>query len=729
MREKENKTITMNDYVGAVRYGQNQDAVIAGRKALQEGNEELYKKIKQNSMVVTPTGVFNSGASKTRDNLIPNGVICIDIDTDLTDEQEHAIYNDEYTFVAHKSFGGSGLCVFVKIDPKKIDDAYSAISKYYYDTYGIVTDLSCSNPNRLRFLSFDPDILVVDSAKRFNVRIEKKDRLPQNTTYIFTRNDFDNILSQIRDRHIDLCKEDYFRYIRIGLSIASEMGESGRDAFHFICSFGMKYNEKHTNRDYSGFIRNGNKMSIGTFYYYCKEEGISLYTEKTRSIINRVKVAKTQGNPTVDSIKENLRIANDIITTEDDEKLINELIKSNIDYSKNANEELSEIEQLANFIVDAFSPKMDEITRFKYVNDHVMEDTHVDDIYIACKKNFDFNVSKGDIQSILNSSYVARFNLLKDFVKDNEDLKPVGYIDAYADLIYPQTEYNRWAFKKWIVGAMHNWFASFDDRESSPLTLVLTGQQHGIGKSSYFRNIMPKELSRYMIQSKLDKEKKDTVFRLCKYLLILDDEFGGKAFKDDKDFKELSDLTHVTDRLVYGREDTTLRRRATLCGTSNEMHILKDVTGNRRILPINVEKVSYDDMVAFDKKSLIMEAYNLYKDGFEWRIFSEEDKNYIEENTAPNRAIIPVEELFFQHFRTEECMEYSFEIVMNQGEILQYLSVNTAVKPTRFDVKDIFIKNNLSYQSHRVNGKIKTGVKLYTRSNSVEPQTVENPPF
>src|SRR5699024_364095 len=142
---------------------------------------------------------------------------------------------------------------------------------------------------------------------------------------------------------------------------------------------------KHTNRDYSGFIRNGNKMSIGTFYYYCKEEGISLYTEKTRSIINRVKVAKTQGNPTVDSIKENLRIANDIITTEDDEKLINELIKSNIDYSKNANEELSEIEQLANFIVDAFSPKMDEITRFKYVNGHVMEDTHVDDIYIACK--------------------------------------------------------------------------------------------------------------------------------------------------------------------------------------------------------------------------------------------------------------------------------------------------------------------------------------------------------
>lgn len=729
MRSKDNKTVTLDDYVSMVKYGANQDAVISARAEKEKGNKELYDKIKQNSKVVTPTGVFPSGLSKTRSNLTPNGLICIDIDSELTDAQIEDLYHDHYTYVIHRSFGGEGLCVFVRIDPKKIDDAYSAISKYYYDSYGVLTDLACSNPNRLRFLSFDPEIHVNEKAPRFNVRIEKKDAQPKDVEYIFTKNDFDNILEQIRDRHIDLCKEDYFRYIRIGLSIASELGESGRDAFHFVCSFGSKYNKRHTDRDYSGFVRNGSKMTIGTFYYYCKEEGIELYSEKTRTIINRVKIAKTQGSPTVESIKENLLIANNIKTDKEDEALINELIKSNKDYSKNANQELSDIEQLANFIVDAFDPKMDEITRFKYVKGTVLEDTHINDIYLSCKKSFDFNVAIGDVRSILNSSYVKKFNNLKDFIRDNEELNPVGYIDKYADLIGPKSEYNRWAFKKWIVGCMHNWFCDFDDREASPLTLVLTGQKHGIGKSSFFRNLLPKELSRYMIQSKLDKDKKDTMFRLGKYLIILDDEFGGKAFKDDKDFKEISDQTHITDRLVYGSEDTTLRRRATLCGTSNEIDILKDVTGNRRILPINVESVDYESLTAFDNTSLIIEAYNLYKSGFEWRIFSEEDKNYIEENTSSNRAIIPVEELFFEHFSLEKTLDFPRRVVMNQGEILQFLSINTAVKPTRFDIKDIFIKNKLSYQSHRIGSRVKSGIELFAKNTDFPSEIVENSPF
>ena len=137
MRSKDNKTVTLDDYVSMVKYGANQDAVISARAEKEKGNKELYDKIKQNSKVVTPTGVFPSGLSKTRSNLTPNGLICIDIDSELTDAQIEDLYHDHYTYVIHRSFGGEGLCVFVRIDPKKIDDAYSAISKYYYDSYGV----------------------------------------------------------------------------------------------------------------------------------------------------------------------------------------------------------------------------------------------------------------------------------------------------------------------------------------------------------------------------------------------------------------------------------------------------------------------------------------------------------------------------------------------------------------------------------------------------------------
>src|SRR5690606_33443383 len=106
--------------------------------------------------------------------------------------------------------------------------------------------------------------------------------------YIFTQSDFDHILGQIKDRGIDLCKEDYHTYVSIGMSLANEFGLNGKDQFHFICQFGGKYDYDRCEKDYAGFCKRASKKSsIGTFYYLCKQEGIDIYTEKTKAIINR----------------------------------------------------------------------------------------------------------------------------------------------------------------------------------------------------------------------------------------------------------------------------------------------------------------------------------------------------------------------------------------------------------------------------------------------------------
>lgn len=727
----ENETITIQDYIGKVKHGSNQDAVINGRAAKAIGDIETYKKIKDNSDVVTPTGTFQSGQSKTKSNLVPNGIVCIDVDTELTEKQRHELYNDRFTFIIHKSFGGDGLCIWVKIDPTKLDDAYLAVSKYYFDSYGVKTDLACQNSNRLRYLSFDPDIVVNEKSAKFNVKVEKRDKLPQKIDYVFTQSDFDNILRQIGSRNIDLCDEDYYKYIRIGLSLADEFGESGRDYFHYICRFGLKYNERDCNRDYSGFIKNGTKVSIGTFYYYCREAGIEVYSEKTQTIINRVKISKSQGNPTVESVVDNLKQANNIVANEEDKTLIGKLINSNKDFSKLANQDKSEIEQVADFIVDYYSPVKDEITNTTYIlNKKRLTDGDVNDIYINCLKNFDFNVAKTDIQAILNSSYVKKFNLLNDFIVENRDLKPDGYIEQYIKTIHPRTEYNIWAFKKWLVGAVHNWTSDFEETIVCPLTLVLTGQRHGTGKTTFIRNILPPELRKYITETKLDIKDKDSIKRLATSLIILDDEFGGKAFKDEKAYKDISDKNTITMRLPYGKEDETLKRRSILSGTSNEIDILKDVTGNRRILPINVERIDFDDMMKVDKTCLIMEAYNLLQSGFEWKIYTDEDINYIKENTQQNQAVIPLEEVFFNIFSIEKTGLFQKELVLNQGEILQILHLETPFKPTKFEIKEIFVKNKLSYLNHRVPTGQKKGVKLYIKySDNVMPQSNDDPGF
>ena len=719
---KENSELSIDNYVGFITHGANQDLVLNARAERQKGNLEEYKKLKSKSSVITGSCVFHSGKEKTATNIKElNGLIVIDIDEEISEQQYHNIKNDKYTFIIHRSFSGFGWCVFVKINSEKFEDSFNGLSEYYFNTFEVTIDQACKNQNRLRYISFDPDLFQNSKSNKFIAKNTKKFIEPKNINFVYVEDDFENILQQIKDRSIDLCNEDYVKYVRIGMSLASKFGPQGSEYFHFICSYGGKYNEKRTEKDYQGFCKNQSKISIGTFYFYCKENNISIYSERTKKIIDRVKIAKVQGNPTLDSIVTNLKIANEIEADENDKKLIKELIESKIDYSKEADSELTEIEQIEKFIIDNFNPKIDVITNITYILDNVhLTDTEINDIYLSAKKNLDFNISKDDIRSVINSNRITKINILKEFLNENKGIE-TGFIEEYANCVYPQTEFNLWAFRKWLVGALHNWTAQKDEKLVCPLTLVLTGQQHGTGKTSFLRNIMPNELDKYLVEGKINGADKDSTYTLCNSLMVLDDEFGGKAFKDVKEYKSISDINIVTQRRPYERESKAFKRRAILCGTTNEIDILKDVTGNRRILPINVEKIDYDRMLLIDKKKLIIEAYNLLNDGFDWIIRKEEDIEYLKHNSQSNENIYPIEEIFFEHFKFEPEGNHVFERIMNQGEILEHLNRVSVMKPTKYDLKEIFTKNKIIYQTYRVFGKIKSGVKLFTHNGLDAP--------
>jgi hypothetical protein len=709
---KEKKDIDIDNYIGFVQHGANQDLVLKARTLKQKGDTEGYKKLKSKSKCVTGSAVLNDGDKSEKNIKSLNGLIVIDIDDQINED----IKDDKYTYIYHKSFGGDGLCIFVRINPEKFEDSFNGLAQYYFNTYNVTIDQSCKNKNRLRYISYDPDLFVNDKANKFIPKDIKRFAEPKITNFIYTKSDFDNILDQIKERQIDLCNEDYHTYIRIGLALYDKFGINGEEYFHFICNYGAKYNQKRASKDWKGLCKNSNgKVKIGTFYYYCKQANIQIYSEKTKQIINRVKISKLQGNPTIDSISSNLKAAHEIDINEEDKLLISELINSKTDYSIQANAELSEIEQLENFVIDTYNPTIDEISNTTFVNGNRLSDTEVNSIYLNAKKSFTFNVNISDIRSILNSNRVKKYNILTQFFRDNKS-EPKGIIEEYVKCIHPFSDYNIWAFKKWIVGAIHNWTANFNEKKVCPLTLVLNGQQHGTGKTSFLRNIMPDELEKYIIEAKINGQDKDSVYRLCSALLIIDDEFGGKAFKDVKEYKAISDMNIITMRRPFGREDDTFKRRAILSGTTNETDILKDVTGNRRILPINVEKIDYDKMLKINKVDLIIEAYNLLQNGFEWILRTEEELTYLEQNSSQNQTILPIEEIFFNHFSINPTTINVVEKVWNQGELLEYLNNRSILKPTKYDLKEVLTKNKLIYRTYRdLSGNVKSGIKLWSR--------------
>lgn len=700
--------IDIQDYIDMVQKGTYQDLVLKARSV--KNDDVKYKQCKIKAPCITGSAVMKNG-SKTADNIEElNGLIVIDIDDDVDLQLLNQINNDKYTMMSHRSFGGDGVCVFVKINPNKFIESFNELAQYYWDNFNVAIDPSCKNKNRLRFISYDPYLFLNENSKKFiSKQVVKKDK---THNFVFVNDDFQTILSQVQEKKIDLCQDDYDRYVRIGFAIASKFGESGFQYFDAICKYGSKYDANKIEKHYKNFCKGSGAVSISTIYYYAKEAGLKLYSEKTETIINRVSVAKSQGNPTIESVKKSLEKINNI--TDADDELIKFLIESKKDY-KQLDETLTDSKKLQTFIFENYNPVKDTITNEVFINGQLLDDVKLNTIYFACKNYLDFIPTKSDVRDMINSEHTTFFNPLNEFFKQKLHENSESVIDDYINCIEPKSDYNIWAFKKWIVGCVHNWLAPINEPKVSPLTLVLCGQKQGTGKTSFFRNLLPPDLQKYLIEHKIDAKDKDSIYNLVKGLLVLDDEFGGLATRDVKDFKKIADTNMVDIRLPYSSFYSKLKRRASLCGTSNEKDVLKDVTGNRRILPINVEKIEYDRLISLNTTNLWLEAYQMYKNGFDWKIFSNEDVDFLATETTKNIENMPVEDLFFEHFSIERNQFFEVEVVLSQGQILNFLNGVANFVVTKYDVKDIVTKNKLENKLYKKYGKTMRGYCLYTQ--------------
>ncbi len=698
-KEKDNITINFEQYVKEVKNGDHQKTVFDARANKED--KKKYTDIKGKLPAITGSCVMKQNGRSVSNIDSMNGLILLDIDEDVDNNLRKQIEEDIYTFSCNRSVSGTGLVVFVKINPNKFLESFYDLAQYYWDKFNLAVDQSCKDKSRLRYISYDVDIFVNENSKKFIAKTKiKKEK--KKESFVFAKNDFTDILEKVKD--IDLCQDDYKRYCDIGFAIGSQFGINGLDYFKAICQSGAKYDPKSIEKHYKNFCKDGG-ISIATFYHYVKEAGIEIYSEQTKATIKTVNVQKVQGLATVESVANSLKIQK----IEIDEDLIKKLIESKEVFT--IQEDISNMAKLENFIVENYAPERNIITNEIKIDGIVIDDHKLNSIYKTACKVLDFNVAKSDVRDIINSDTTKDFNPLNYFFSVKEYNE--GQIEAYIDCIQPNNEYNRWAFKKWLIGSVHNWISPLAETKVSPLTLVLCGQKQGTGKTSFFRNLLPEDLQDYLIEKKIDANDKDSMYNLAKGLICFDDEFGGLATKDVKDFKRVADTNWIDIRLPYSAFYSKIKRRASLCGTTNEANILKDVTGNRRLLPINVESIDYEKMIKIDTNSLWREAYKLWREDFDWKIYKAEDIEFLNEHTTKNMDVNPIEELFFTHFSLEETSEHTQKVVMNQGEILNYLNANCAANVTKYDVKDIFTKNKFSYKSYRFNGKVKLGILLF----------------
>lgn len=628
-----------------------------------------------------------SGSFKARSNDKINnhsGIICMDIDDkDNPTMNIDRLQYDPYVYAYHQSVGGYGYAIYFKIEPDKHLEAFYSLERYLADNYQLICDPACKDIARLRFISYDPHLFKKDTSPPvFKQYLKETKKVKTRSVYPHTKSDIDYILKQISDRSIDLT-DSYFDWMQIGFAFASEYGDIGREYFHIVSEQSPKYSPEATDAKFTELLRtHKGRVSIASFFYFCKQHGIELQTEETKKVERYTKAQILQGYKSdaqiVDSVTRLAQMEG--IAPDKARQVAEQTLKIPVEELKRQKTEnlIPEIKSgLQNYNL-----RYNEVTGAVEYDGKPLIDIDVNTIWYELSEKLGPKVSRNAIEDIINSKATVTYNPFTDFFNKYSDRRPSGNLDKLAKCITAQilTQSDKGQYDtaeiyvkkfvaKWVVSLIASMHGTY-----SLLILVLCGAQ-GVGKTNFFRHLLPDELKAYFGESKLDHGKDDHIL-MCTKLILLDDEFSGKSKQEYKVFKQLASTQNFYIRLPYGRRTQTFRRYAVLCGTSNDMEIINDPTGNRRIVPINVLSIDYEAYNSIDKIDLLIEAYHIYhaEGDQSWQLTTEEIE-YLNNSTKFNEQTDIVQGAILMYFDIPKENEKAD--LMSPTEILNLITLNT----------------------------------------------------
>lgn len=611
--------IDFTEYLYLIKNGHWQDEVITFR-AIQDPEER--KAAKRKITAVTPSGEFTGRGQAGLKN--HSGLICIDVDdkdNDNLNDKVKGLKNDPFVYAYHQSLGGLGYAIYFRIEPTKHLDAYLALEKYLGDTYHLVADKACKDVTRFRFVSFDPFLyLNAKDTPVFKKYLKKEERIASHVIHAHTPKDMEYIISQIRSRRIDLT-QSYHDWIQIGFALADHYGEAGRDYFHAISEIHPEYNAQSTDAKYDNFLKtNDGSVGIATLFYKCKEHGIQFQTEHTRKVeVIATARRKIDKGTDVDITESVVKLAKEEGISEELAREVAKQVQAMPKESLKKDREENVI-PLIKATLEAYDIKKNEVTQEIEYKGRPMTTSNLNTIWSEIATALGTKCTQSHVDSLIHNDNTRTYNPFLEFFERYQDREiKHGTIQSLISTVTARHLLNEDGqisdigpmitqifIRKWIISLIASMHGTY-----SLLILVLCGEQ-GLGKTNFFRWLLPSELRDYYGESKLDRGKDDEIL-MCRKLILCDDEFSGKSKNEYKLLKQYASTQFFNLRQPYGRKFEDYRRYAVLCGTSNENEVINDPTGNRRIIPINLVNIDFGAYREVDKIDLLMEAYHIWK--------------------------------------------------------------------------------------------------------------------
>ena len=662
-------TMTIDEFISGIKYGEWEEESTMCRIMETKKERDEYKK--KSVPGVTISGLFTPIRSEV--NLVEHsGFICMDVDG-FTDRED--LLKDPYTYALFASISNGGLAVLVKVNPEKHKESFRWLQNYYYKSYGIGVDEKPQNPASLRFVTFDPNIFVNESAKKSRTLTEKKKKV-SSLPAIFPESTAEELVKKSIDIGANLA-DDYRDYVNLGFALASGFGETGRRMFHTLSAQSEKYESRHCDRQYDFCLRGANSggVTVGTFYWMLKQVGVKLPKNKKYEMATTV-AAMGKGSGRDASAVENQLITINSIPPEDAKRITDEVFKrDDIELKTIAHDPEKMIESMMEWLLGNHPLRRNFITdkiETLPVGDgegQELSESHMNTIYLRARAAFNTPAVNFDlVDRMIKSDFTETYHPIKEWIERHRHLKQDGNIDKLAKAIRSPTPGYDMFIRKWLISLP----AAIDGHPVRSVLSLIGPEQH-TGKTEWFRRLLPKGLQKYYGESKMDAGKDDELL-MCQKLILMDDEMGGKTRGDEKRFKELTSKSTFSLRAPYGHYNQDYKRLALLGGTSNELDIMNDPTGNTRILPVHVLWMNHDIYNSVDKDELFMEAVRIYESGESYGLSVDEFKHLA--TLTSEYETVPLErELILQFFRN--CDEGGYIEYMTTSQIKDYIETHT----------------------------------------------------
>ncbi len=565
------------------------------RVLLAQGDEKGYARRKAAVGAFIPAALFEGGRRQEHIKSL-TGVGMVDFDHVPAGQLESlaaAVASDPHTLMSYRTASGSGLRVLFRYTSQQPTVAYIDAWKWGNEYYAMVTGLpydeATKDPTRLSFFTHDPDAVLNPEAVPFSIVTNEEvnhelsalqecpEPLPQGEMCA-------DLARRIAQDHIPYVEGRRHAHLLYRAFLMNRMGVES-DAVAAALAPDCPRGEREA-RDIALWVRDHGSTDFGTW----KAERFR--HDRKRPTLSQ----KASGEQPVSNASARYATPDEIRAYLTSRGLMR--------YNSLSGD------------VEVWSG---ECQRFEPVNDRT-----VNSLWHSCIAALGKYARPQDFDREFNSDALPVFDPIADFLGSLPRWDGTDHIGALAARVHTTAGAERFAgcFRKWFVSMVASWR---DPKVLNQNILVFIGAQ-GIYKSTFFRSLLPPALERYFLaKGNSTYVSKDDKLAVSGYALIDFEEIDSMKDADLNALKALVTTEIISERAAYARNREKRPHIASFCGTGNNKTFLTDLTGNRRWLPFEVERIESPYENPIDYLQLYAQALTLIEEGFRYWFTREED--------------------------------------------------------------------------------------------------------